>query len=64
MDLFFECAPVAAKRRVHFNKFMLDGTQGRCFSSRPLSFSLSRLPSVARLGDYALAWLRLLERRL
>ena len=24
MDLFFECAPVAAKRRIHFHRFMAD----------------------------------------
>ena len=47
MDLFFEFAPVANKRRVHFNAFMVD-VHARIHAERQKAGSTDPIPPVAR----------------
>ena len=47
MDLFFEEAPVEAKRRVHFNAFMVE-THARIHAERQRGASDDPIPPVAR----------------
>ncbi|HEX4302685.1 MAG TPA: cell division protein ZapE [Rhizomicrobium sp.] len=47
MDLFFEEAPVAAKRRVHFNEFMVQ-THARIHEERQRAGAGDPIPVVAR----------------
>jgi cell division protein ZapE len=53
MDLFFEAAPVAKKRRAHFNSFMVD-VHARIHAQRQKAGSDDPIPPVARaLADEA-----------
>lgn len=47
MDLFFEDAPVARKRRAHFNSFMVD-VHARIHAQRQLAGTHDPIPPVAR----------------
>ena len=47
MDLFFDEAPVARKRRVHFNAFMVE-THARIHAERQRAGSDDPIPPVAR----------------
>jgi cell division protein ZapE len=54
MDLFFEAAPVKAKRRVHFNAFMVE-THARIHAERESGRSADPIAPVAKLiADEAL----------
>ena len=54
MDLFFDCVPVEQKRRVHFNKFMLD-VHARLHRLRPAARADASLASgVGRAASGAL----------
>ena len=47
MDLFFEEAPVAKKRRAHFNSFMVD-VHARIHAERQKAGSSDPIPVIAR----------------